>query len=58
MGSHNVCTNATNTHSQYVRINTFPRQQGLRERAPILRYTYIAFLIMSSIKHAVCCSSL
>jgi len=39
-------TNATNTHSQYVRLNTFPRQQRLRERAPILRYTYVASLII------------
>ena len=51
-------TNATNTHSEYVRLNTFPRQQRLHERAPILGYTYSACLVMSSVKNAVCCSLL
>jgi hypothetical protein len=36
---------ATNTHSQYVILIAFPRKQWLRERAWILRYTYIACLV-------------
>jgi hypothetical protein len=35
-------TKATNTHSEYVIIIAFPRQKWLRERASVLRYTYIA----------------
>jgi hypothetical protein len=38
-------TKATDTYSEYVIIITFPRQQWLRERAPILRHTYIVSLI-------------
>jgi len=30
---------ATDTHSQYVTLITFPLQQWLRERASMLRYT-------------------
>ena len=33
---------AKNTHSEYVILIAFPRQQWLYERASILRYTYIA----------------
>ena len=42
-----VCriTKATNTHSQYVILIAFPLQQWLHERAPTLRYTYIACLV-------------
>ena len=42
-----VCwiTKATDTHSEYVIPTAFPRQQWLRERALILRYTYIACLV-------------
>jgi hypothetical protein len=36
-------TKATNTHSEYVILIAFPRQQWLRERASVLRYTYIAY---------------
>ena len=32
---------ATDTHSQYVILTVFPRQQWLREGASVLRYTYI-----------------
>ena len=32
----------TNTHSEYVIIIAFPQQKWLGERAPRLRYTYIA----------------
>jgi hypothetical protein len=35
-------TKATDTHSEYVILIAFPRQQRLRERALMLRYTYIA----------------
>ena len=38
-------TNATDTHSEYVMLIAFPRQQWLLERASILRYTYIACLV-------------
>jgi hypothetical protein len=34
-------TKATDTHSEYVILITFPRQQRLRERASILRYKSI-----------------
>ena len=33
---------ATNAHSEYVTLIAFSLQQWLRERASILRYTYIA----------------
>jgi hypothetical protein len=38
-------TKATDTHSEYVILIAFPRQQWLRERASMLRYTYIAPLV-------------
>jgi hypothetical protein len=38
-------TKATKTHSEYVILIAFPRQQWLRERVSILRYTHIASLI-------------
>jgi len=37
---------ARNTHSQYVTLIAFPQQQGLQERASILRYTYVACLLL------------
>jgi hypothetical protein len=44
-------TNATDTHAEYVILFAFTRQQWLRERTTMLRYTYIAVLfIMSSLK--------
>ena len=36
---------ATNTHLEYVILIAFPLQELLRERALILRYTYLAFLV-------------
>jgi hypothetical protein len=36
---------AANTHSEYVILIDFPRQQWLRERAVMLCYTYIACLV-------------
>ena len=35
-------TKTTDTYSEYVIIIVFPRQQLLRKRASMLRYTYIA----------------
>jgi hypothetical protein len=40
--------NATDTPSEYVMLQAFPRQHWLRERASILRYTCIAFLVKIS----------
>jgi hypothetical protein len=37
-------TKQTDTHSEYVTLIAFPRQNWLRERASILRYTYTAVL--------------
>jgi len=37
--------NAPNTHSEYVILIAFPRQQRLRERASLLRHTYNACLV-------------
>jgi hypothetical protein len=39
-------TKATDTHSEYVKLIAFPQQKWLRERASILRYTYIASLFL------------
>jgi len=36
---------ATNTHSQYVILIAFQQQKWIRERATILRYTYIVCLV-------------
>jgi len=36
---------AKNTHSEYLILIAFPLQQWLYERAPMLRYTYIACLV-------------
>ena len=36
---------AISTHSEYVILIALPMQQWLRERAPLLRYTYIAPLV-------------
>jgi hypothetical protein len=38
-------TKATDTHPEYAILISFPRQQRLRERASVLRYTYIANLV-------------
>jgi hypothetical protein len=37
-------TKATETHSEYVILIAFTRQQLLRDNVPLLRYTYIACL--------------
>jgi hypothetical protein len=36
----------THTHSEYVILIAFPLQQLLQERASMLRYTYIACLVI------------
>jgi len=41
---------ATDTHSENVILIVFPLQQWLHERAPMLRYTCIVFLINISIQ--------
>jgi hypothetical protein len=38
-------TKATDTQSEYVTFSAFPKQQWLCERAPVLRYTYAAYLV-------------
>jgi hypothetical protein len=43
-GMPQMTTKATDTHSEYVIFIAFPRQQWLRERFSLLRYTYIASL--------------
>jgi len=40
---------ATNTHSEYVILITFPLQYWLNERASLLRYTFIAYLVKSHV---------
>ena len=39
-------TKATDTHSEYVILIVFSRQHWLRERASMLRYTYIYRLVI------------
>jgi hypothetical protein len=41
-------TKATDTYSEYVILIAFPQQQWLRERASILRYTYIVSLVIDT----------
>jgi hypothetical protein len=41
-------TKGTNTHSEYVILIAFLRQAWLHERASMLRYTYIAYLVYFS----------
>jgi len=41
-------TKATNTHSQYVILIVFQLQQWLQERASVLRFTYISYLVNKS----------
>jgi hypothetical protein len=38
-------TKTANTHSEYVIHTAIPRQQWLHERASVLRYSFIAFLV-------------
>jgi hypothetical protein len=41
-------TKATDTNSEYVILIAFPHQKWLRERALILRFTYIVYLVTPS----------
>ena len=43
-------TKATDTHSEYVILITFSRQQESRKRAPKVRYTYISCLVLPNIE--------
>ena len=40
-------TKTTDTHSEYVILIAFALQQWLHERASLLRYTYIACLVVN-----------
>jgi len=42
---------ATNTPSEYVILIAFPLPQWLHERASMLRYTYIACLVLTNQMH-------
>jgi hypothetical protein len=44
-------TKAIHKHSEYVIPNAFPRQQWLRERAAMLRYTYIVCTVSLVVTH-------
>jgi len=37
---------STNVHSEYVTLIIFPRKQWLHERASLLHYMYISFLVL------------
>jgi hypothetical protein len=39
-------TKAEDTHSEYVILTDFPRQQWLRERAPVLDFTSTACVVI------------
>ena len=41
---------ATNTHSECAILTAFPLQRWLHERASMLRYTYIACLIVRNVR--------
>jgi len=41
---------ATNTHSQYVILITFPLQKWLNERGSTLRYTHISYLVFIDVE--------
>jgi hypothetical protein len=42
-------TKATNTHSEYVIVTTFPLQQLLHERASMLSYKYFTYLVICNV---------
>jgi hypothetical protein len=41
-------TKATDTHSEYVTLIAFPRQNGYAKRASMFVHTYIAYLVSPS----------
>jgi hypothetical protein len=45
---------ATDAHSECVILTAFPRQQCLHERASVLRYTYIASIVIAKTQCVVC----
>jgi hypothetical protein len=51
-------TKATSTYSEYVLVIAFTRQQRLREKASVLRYTYIAYLFGNDNRLILCPGSL
>jgi len=44
-------TKATDTHPEYVMFIAFPLQNWLRERASILRFSYIACIALDAVLH-------
>jgi hypothetical protein len=48
-------TKATNTHSEYVILIAFPRQQWLCERASMVRYKYIPVLFYLTVVYCFSC---
>jgi hypothetical protein len=46
-------TKATDTHSEYLILIAFPCKQWLRESILMLRYTYMACLVIHFHMHAV-----
>jgi len=44
---------ATETHSEYVILMAFPLQHWLHERASLLRYMYIAYLVIILVRDKV-----
>ena len=48
---------ATNTHSEYAILVTFPLQQWVHKRALMLCYTFIDSLVMSETAYFLCGSS-
>jgi hypothetical protein len=45
---------AINTRTQYVLLIAFPLQQWLRERASMLRYTYIDCILITGMERVYC----
>jgi hypothetical protein len=47
----NACwiTKAKNTHSEYVILSAFLLQQWLHERSSMLRYTYVACVVVTKL---------
>ena len=45
---------AINTRAQYILLIAFPLQQWLRERASMLRYTYIDCIVITGMERVYC----
>jgi hypothetical protein len=50
-------TKTTDTYSEYVILIAFPRQQLLRERSSVLRYTYIACIVDVALHKILACNA-